>query len=64
MAQYPEVYIKLKLCQLTFKHNRRGLEIRDLGHISGQILKNLRVGCCVEYDQNTLQYLNKLKLLF
>lgn len=64
MAQYPEVYIKLKLCQLTFKHNRRGLEINDLGNISGQILRNLRVGFWVEYDQNTLQYLNKLKLLF
>lgn len=23
---------KTQLCQMTFKHNRRGLEIKDLGH--------------------------------
>lgn len=55
MAQYPEAQRNDKLGQWAIKYNRTGHEIRRWGYIWGLILKILKVGFGVEYDQNTLE---------
>lgn len=55
MAQYPEAQRNDKLGQWAIKYNKTGHEIRRWGYIWGLILKILKVGFGVEYDQNTLE---------